>query len=924
MPQQLVPTLENSFVKGLVTSSTGLNFPKNAVTDSENVIYDFLGVAHRREGFDFEVNSQPKTATFSGGAISSFLWHNVLGDGSLNIYVVQIGNKLYFYPLSPTGAPLSAQLVSAPLDFSTVSALSSAFTLIAPVTNPPVIAHIGDLTGNGGLAAGFNGVTIEPLSASAKQSTSNTSTVTGYIGQNYTGTPQIVGTATIYPPSDGNQMGTITKTYSDTATQYSCVDFGCVFVSNSVSNQTVNTSASTITVNLRGNAVAPASSADGTLLATGAFTGQALTLTSNDQVTTWNYVWFEIIITDIDTSVPPSSDSGVGYSAGNPYIRTLHSYSLVSYTVNMGVAEAQFYSPFISSTSPQLPQYECQYANGLGYLFVTHPYCIPFVVTYTAGSPATYTATAVTLKVRDFDGVNDGLLDTFIDTRPSSTIPLANQHLYNLYNQGWNATVITAWQTSYANTYPSNADVWWQLKSAAGAFDPTQRGNIDFGTSAAPKGHFIYDAFYIDRGANIASGAGSLGVTSSNFNRPSTVAFFAGRVFYAGVNYPNYANSIWFSQTISPTSSNIISDLGHCYEQNDPTSETLFDLLPTDGGVIKIADCGQIVKLFPMQNRLIVFATNGIWEVAGTKGTAGLGFTANDYTINRISNTRQLSGTSFVDVLGIPFWWNNEGIYTIKIDQNTGGLHQENITYGSINAFYEAIPRTSKIYARGCYNPIDYTVQWLYRTTLPTTTPDDYYKYDGILVLNTATGSFSPWTVSTGDVNIASIVVTDTGAETDVVPPSITFTYKYFVTYLDPVTLAQTLNIADDFDTDYLDWESFNGVGQQYTSTFTSGYKLDGGGSRKFQNNYIRVYSENEIPNAYKLQGIWDYATDPNSGKYTGVQLVNNTLTRFKNMARKHKIRGRGLVLQFKITSYQNEPFNIIGWSALEGINRLP
>jgi len=52
--------------------------------------------------------------------------------------------------------------------------------------------------------------------------------------------------------------------------------------------------------------------------------------------------------------------------------------------------------------------------------------------------------------------------------------------------------------------------------------------------------------------------------------------------------------------------------VGNCYQVNDPTSDQLFDLLPTDGGVIVIQGCGSIYKLFPLQNALLVFAANGV------------------------------------------------------------------------------------------------------------------------------------------------------------------------------------------------------------------------------------------------------------------------------------------------------------------------
>ena len=41
---------------------------------------------------------------------------------------------------------------------------------------------------------------------------------------------------------------------------------------------------------------------------------------------------------------------------------------------------------------------------------------------------------------------------------------------------------------------------------------------------------------------------------------------------------------------------------------NDPTSEYLYDILATDGGTIDVLDAGAVVKMFPMNHMLLVFA----------------------------------------------------------------------------------------------------------------------------------------------------------------------------------------------------------------------------------------------------------------------------------------------------------------------------
>lgn len=142
--------------------------------------------------------------------------------------------------------------------------------LIVP-NGGPVVGHIGNMGNNGGLAASFDSVPSKTGILSSQFATNATS-ADAYVGQNYTGTPQKIGSATLYPSTD----------------------FGfAVFFYNGGINQT----SPPVTINLRGKASAPASPADGTLLGSisGPNTFQPITIVSNDQATTWNFVWFEII-----------------------------------------------------------------------------------------------------------------------------------------------------------------------------------------------------------------------------------------------------------------------------------------------------------------------------------------------------------------------------------------------------------------------------------------------------------------------------------------------------------------------------------------------------------------------------------------------------------------------------------------------------
>ena len=242
--------------------------------------------------------------------------------------------------------------------------------------------------------------------------------------------------------------------------------------------------------------------------------------------------------------------------------------------------------------------------------------------------------------------------------------------------------------------YPSNADIWYEYKDSTGLFNPTTTyGSVSVGSGQAPQGHFILNAFIQQR--SLLSGiAGLTDVTTSV--RPRTGCWFAGRVWYAGIDASQAATGdqpfyTWTENIYFSTITNSISDFGTCYQTNDPTDETLFNELPTDGGVIVIPGSGAIYKLFPIQNGLIVFAANGNWLI---RGNSGLGFTATDYSINKISPIKSISGSSFIDVLGLPIFWNEEGIYAVEPSKENapygfGGLTVNPLTVGTILLFLQ-------------------------------------------------------------------------------------------------------------------------------------------------------------------------------------------------------------------------------------------
>lgn len=597
---------------------------------------------------------------------------------------------------------------------------------------------------------------------------------------------------------------------------------------------------------------------------------------------------------------------------------------------NGAVADTVVLTPVTGATSALVAIDECQFSDGNGYLFVTHPHCDPLRVSYDIDTDVA-TGTVITLEIRDFDGDPDDPYD--VDERPTSTLAaLDNHHEYNLYNQGWNTTNLTAWDTAQT-TMPSNADVMWRFKDTSNNFDASNASiaRITSGNTPAPRAHHILELSNQDRNA-IVTGATN---TTTGIERPKTSAFFAGRVFYSGINYTKFNSNIYFTQIIEND-----DQYGRAYQLNDPTSEDLFDLLPSDGGVIRIPEAGTIIKLISVPGGLAVFSGNGVWFVTGS---TGLGFTAVDYTVQKISTIATLTATSFVEVNGYPSWWNSDAIYVMIPTQ--GGLPSiQAISTDTIDSFYAEIPLTSKKFARGIYHTTDKHIRWIYRSE-STDQLTQQYEFDRVLNFNVLTKAFYPWSVSDSDVKINAILTSDLAAgtvNTELVTDSaVTVTDggqdvfvfessglelspfdKYLVSYADAGSYEFTF--AEKINADYVDWFSYDDTGVPFESYFVTGYKIKGQGLNKFQNNWIRVYSRLDTPVSYYFQGVWDFAATGNTGRWSSNQLVEHTDTNYSTASKRLKVRGHGLALQLKVTSAEGEPFDIVGWSAMQSGNQVP
>src|SRR6266851_3250491 len=806
------PSVQNNFTGGLKTEFTGLNFPENACTQTENCVFTIIGDVLRREGFDFEANAIGSGIDRTNAAVNTYKWNNVGGDGLTQIIVLQVGVNIFFF--RSTSATLTNPLSSTKLasTFSIYPFLSAGNTLTTTQVGQ-VECQFTD--GNGYLFI-FHPA-IDTLFCTYNSVNSFiTPTIINLRIRDVFGIPEI-GVADNFRPTVLNPEH-----------QYNLTNQGWTTGSAWTATGKLNNH-STICI------------------------GDTIVLAITSQVNTTAVTNGSVIQFSYQAGIVGDNNGNVNLTATVQGIVSSYVTPFTTVTIQVGHID-----------------YDCHRTN--------------------AGS---------------WSGGN-------FFPAPNQTISLS------LVNVGF----INTWFSALGN-YPSNSDIWWLYKDINNAFTPSSTfQNVQQNVDAAPKGTYILNAFKQLR-AQVSSIPSLTDVITTV--RPSTGAWFQGRIFYTGVNasqqsagdepYYTWTENIYFSQTVTnPT------QFGKCYQVNDPTSQTLFDILPTDGGVITIQGAGAIYELFPIQTGLIVRASNGVYFISGGSGVA---FQANDYSVSKISSIQSISSTKSVNVQGWPMFWNEEGIYYVTVRQNSSSIRSpdinldvRNLCLGTILSFYANIPLQSKKFARGDYHPLDYIVQFCFRSTNESSITDRY-QFDSIINFNIATQAFYPYQIATSSTSpyIHGInYVAGPGGSTSPTP-----VFKYITSQANPSQNNYFFTFSEERDTTFVDWNT-SGFPLNYVSNFITGYKLSGKGIVKFQPTYVYVYSNNVNNTAYKIQGIWDYAISRDSHRWGVPQTINNFLNtlNFSKLFRKHKIRGKGLILQFQVISVVGKPFDIMGWTVMD------
>ena len=638
----------------------------------------------------------------------------------------------------------------------------------------------------------------------------------------------------------------------------------------------------------------------------------------------------------------------VGNEAGKEYLVVQVDNTLYFY--NKGAL------PFSSqevATSINLSSYEasglnsqdfkCQFASIDGSLLVVNGAINPVYIT--EDSLGAITATQIDMKVRDFEYQGDK--STYDD--PVATGSVTPEREYDTANTGWTGTLGSAALTAYdtANSqYPPLTHPWYSGKDASGAFSVSEWEEIYSGTSLIANGHFILDLFSKNR--STASGVSGL-TTETEATRFTTVESFAGRVFYAGLTSAKNSGRIYFSRLLED-----ISEAGECYQQNDPTSEEISDLLDTDGGVIRIPDAVAIKKIYAFKSSLFVFAENGVWQITGVDNV----FSPSAFSVSLVSDIGILSSGSFVAADGVPFWWSRYGIHSMSFNE-FGNANEQNLSISTIQSYFNGIDGNAKDSVKSAYDPINKKIYWLYPNNDETVTN----KYNCILLLDIPLQAFYPWKFEDsgattdyiigfnfyrgfGEDEVEADVVRNgddvvVGAldvkSTQTIPLS---TSSASVTFLARDKTTGKMTMAFVNNDRFLDWEDTN-----FTSYAETGYDFIGDLELRKNAPYITVYCR-ETETGWELNGTgydplressllvssyWDFKKTSSSSSQQAYRrklnlYVDETdLTDFDSpstvLATRLKMRGRGRNMRIRMESEQGKDFIFLGHTVVAGVN---
>jgi hypothetical protein len=552
-------------------------------------------------------------------------------------------------------------------------------------------------------------------------------------------------------------------------------------------------------------------------------------------------------------------------------------------------------------------------------------------------------ASPISFRIRDFEYFSDkqNLLKKGLAQPPV-------HRQYDTLNSGWPIEKVADFIGRYGG-YPELTKPYYSTKDGNGWPSLHDWYKIEGGSTLITNGHYILDLYTMNRD-NVSGVSGINRVAASKGFGPETtrftsVASYAGRIFFAGMISKRSTSRIYFSQVIQDG-----FEFGDLYSINDPTAEYLSDLLDTDGGYINLPDAEGITHLHVMGTHLLVFATNGVWAITGADDV----FRATSYSVNRISDAGLKNRGSFVSARGRPYWWSYFGIHTVAISEFKN-LEEASITDKTIKTFYQKIPSLTRENTSGSYDEQNNQVVWTYGSD------DELYRHRNMLVLDESAGAFAPWQLSSfeGDPFIASAFfnrhlpeeevlenvldlngqrVLDSNGEEVVIAIRRRRSRTSALTYIVVDNSGQVFFAYVD-DESFLDWHR-----NDYRAFLETGHNFMSDLSTSKNTPYVTVlckrtetvWGEEEAPEKQSslfVTAYWDFRSVPafpaqqvyRIHRYIMPASIGQTFeSEHSNVQTKIVPRGRGKALKLRFEGERGKDFHLIGFETQDAKNATP
>ena len=405
-------------------------------------------------------------------------------------------------------------------------------------------------------------------------------------------------------------------------------------------------------------------------------------------------------------------------------------------------------------------------------------------------------------------------------------------------------------------------------------------------------------------------------------SRPTCCEYTSGRVFYGS------ENNVYYSQVLEGKS---INGIDKCYQQNDPTSEHVSDLLDTDGGVVQVDNAVDIIQIKKFARGVLIYATNGVWYLAGPEG----GFTATNYSLGLVHNAGCVSAQSVVSAESVHYYWSTEGIYQIALNEY-GKPMAQNIAEQTMQSYYNLIPKQAKAKSNGSYNKIKKQIEWFHPSTAQDGVTDYKFACNSSILLDTRTGGLWPQSYNATVAELAGDFIAcpiNTNVQTednDVI---------YVTIQTGTVTTTQTYSVRFATKTD----ATFQDFGYNYpTAYIETGYETLNKPSNKKVVPYINTHfvqtEENFIDDGSgglildkqsgcQMRAKWDWNDSGDNGRWSPAQqayrfrrmyipdiagpfLSGETVTTTKN-----KMLGRGESLSIRFEQEANKDMKLLGYT---------